>query len=63
MRQSLAKKLTHKVEEIKQKQRMAGHYKKRVLSRKTYDYCADDVAQNFMFIFGNQPGKSILAET
>ena len=42
---------------------MAGHYKKRVLSRKTYDYCADDVAQNFMFIFGNQPGKSILAET
>ena len=42
---------------------MAGHYKKRVLSRKTYDYCAHEVAQNFMFIFGNQPGKTILAET
>lgn len=42
---------------------MAGHNKKRVLSRKTYDYCADDVAQNFLFVFGNQPGKTIMAET
>ena len=42
---------------------MAGRNKIRVLSRKTYDYCADDVAQNFMFVFGAQPGKSVLAET
>ena len=33
------------------------------LSRKTYDYCAEEAAQNFLFIFGHRPGKGILAET
>ena len=42
---------------------MGARNKKRVITRKAYDYCADEVAQNFLFIFGNQPGKSILAET
>ena len=37
--------------------------KQETITRQTYDYCADDVAQNFMFIFGNAPGKSVLAET
>ena len=36
---------------------------RKMLSRKKYDYCANYVAQNYLFIFGAKPGKFILANT
>ena len=47
---------------IREKQ-VASLKKKKRLSRKTYDYCAEEAAQNFLFVFGHRPGKGIQAET
>ena len=36
---------------------------KTTLNRRKYDYCANEEAQNYLFIFGNKPGKLLLART
>ena len=36
---------------------------KKYISRKRFDYCALNPAQNFLLIFGAKPGKSVRADS
>ena len=45
------------------KKKVKKQIQKKYISRKRFDYCALNPAQNFLLIFGAKPGKSVRADS